>query len=442
VITLWPIRQRSLLFKSEAGTNPLVPTDPPTAVDTGPLAPTTDRAAPVTWRCDGGLAPDTELLTGDGPTPVAECLPGDHIRALDTTTGRAVRKPLVAVEAVEPGAEVVDATARRVGFSVCPAQPMVLSTTQTDRLRTLPAGELDRYSSYGFVSDWATPARRRLDTVDITRICDDYEVCATTADHGHTFRAALPEGCEPTGRNSHTGYQFDAATFEAYRGALERVADEITVRAGAHAHRRPRLFDGDDFLRLLGWFATEGSVTESTTSDTIEVSFAQAPGDDHDAIADLCERVGLNPSVDDGGVRFSSRLFGRLFARLCGAASATKHLPPVVHSLPTRQQRLLLNVLLRGDGNDDGIFYTSSERLAADTLRLCAAVGIVPRYSRRDGIWRVSVIDRADGMRPERQVETVAPEQTPYYRLAVADDPAVLAGREGRFQWIGTSGMA
>jgi hypothetical protein len=419
-----------------------VPTDHDIALDTGPLAPATDRAAPVTWRCDGGLAPDTELLTDDGPTPVAECLPGDRVLALDTTTMRAVRKPLVAVEPVNPSPEVVDATARRVGIRSCPAQPMMLSTTTTDRLRTVPAGDLDRYSSYSFVSEWTTPARRRLDTVDVTRLCDDYEACATTTDHGHTFRAALPEGCEPTNRNGHTGYQFDAATFEAHRAAIERAADEITVRTGPHAHCRPRLFDGDDFLRLLGWFATEGSVTESTTSDTIEVQFAQAPGEDHDAIADLCERVGLDPWTDEGGVGFSSRLFGRLFARLCGAASATKHLPSVVHSLPTRQQRLLLGVLIRGDGNDAGIFYTSSDRLAADTLRLCAAVGIVPRYSRRDGMWRVSVIDRADRLTPDEQVETVAPERTPYYRIAVTDDPAVLAGRKGRFQWVGTSGVA
>lgn len=356
-ITVWTIRQRGRLLKSEAGTSLVVPTDHPTALNTGPLTPATDRAAPVTWRCDGGLAPDTELLTDDGPTPVAACLPGDHVRALDTTTGRAVRKPLVAVEPVEPEDEVVDATARRVGIRVRPAQPLLLSTTSTDRLRTIPAGDLDRYSSYAFVGDWTTPARRRLGTVDVTRICDDYEACARTADHGHTFRAALPEGCEPTNRNSHTGYYFDATTFEAHRAAIERAADEITVRAGPDAHRRPRLFDGDDFLRLLGWFATEGSVTESTTSDTIEIQFAQAPGDDHDAIAALCERMGFDPSVDDSSIRFSSRLFGRLFARLCGAASATKHLPPVVHSLPTRQQRLLLDVLLRGDGNDDGVFY-------------------------------------------------------------------------------------
>lgn len=86
----------------------------------GPLVAATDATDPVTWRCDGGFAPDTELLTDDGLTTVANCLPGDRVLVLDTTTNRAVATPLVAVEAVEPPATAVEDHARRVGFRVCP----------------------------------------------------------------------------------------------------------------------------------------------------------------------------------------------------------------------------------------------------------------------------------------------------------------------------------
>ena len=407
------------------------------------LAPATDEADPVTWLSDGSFAPDTELLTDDGLTTVADCLPGDRVLALDTTTIRAVTKPLVAVNPVEPSSIVVNGDARRVGFRVRPGHRMCLYTVGGDRARTIRADNLDAYSVYTFVNSWSTPLRRRLNRVDVTRLCNDYEVCVAHEGHGQAFRAVLPEGCEPVGRNSWTGYHFDAETFERYRAAIEAAADEITVRAGVRATRRPRLFDGDDFLRLLGWYATEGSVTESTTSDTIEIKLAQDRGEDHDAIVALCERRGFAPTIDEKGIRFSSRLFGRLFARLCGDASRSKHLPPVVHDLSTSQQRLLLDILLRGGGDDRGTFYTSSDRLAADVLWLCAAVGISPRYTHRDtGIWRVSVQETNDGLNSTTQVETKSPTAAPYYRLAVADFPTVLAGRNGRFQWIGTSGVA
>ena len=362
--------------------------------------------------------------------------------ALDPRTGRAVRRPLGAVDHVAPAERVVAVDAKRSGGRFQPAHRLLLHTAGSDQPRTIRAGDLDAHSSYTYVAEWTTPARRRLDTVDVTRLCDDYEVCATPADHGHTFRAALPTDCEPVRRNSHTGYYFDAATFETHREAIVAAADEVTVHAGPHATRRPRVLDGDDFLRLLGWFATEGSVTAKPTSDTVEVKLAQAPGQEQDAIAALCTRLGLAPTVDDSGVRFSSALYGHLLARLCGDRSAAKRLPPVVHALPTRQQRLLLDVLVRGDGDDRGTFYTSSDRLAGDVLRLCAAVGIAPRYTVRDDIVRVSVTDRADGLAPDRNVCRVAPDADRYVRLAVADHPAVLAGRAGRFQWVGTSGVA
>lgn len=430
-------------FKSEYGANCRVPPQPLQRPDDGSLAPATDSADPVTWLCDGGFAPDTELLTDDGLTTVADCLPGDCVLALDTTTNRAVTKPIVAVESIEPSPTVVSGDARRVGFRVRPSHRMCLYTAGGDHPRTIRAGTLDAYSVYKFVNSWTTPARRRLDRVDVTRLCEDYEVCVTHDGAGQTFRAALPEGCDPSWRNDWTDYHFDAATFEANREAIEALADEITVRTGRNARRRPRLFDGDDFLRFLGWYATEGSVTERETSDTIEIKLAQGPGADHDAIAALCERMGFAPAVTDEGISFSSRLFGRLFARLCGDESRTKQLPPVVHGLPTRQQRLLLDILLRGDGNDNGIFYTTSDRLAVDVLWLCAAVGVSPRYMYCETRgWRVSVQGTNDGLNSTTQVETVSPTAEPYYRLAVAEFPTVLAGRNGRFQWIGTSGVA
>lgn len=88
------------------------------------------------------------------------------------------------------------------------------------------------------------------------------------------------------------------------------------------------------------------------------------------------------------------------------------------------------------------MFYTSSDGLAADVLWLCAAVGVSPRYMYRETRdWRVSVQDTNDQLTTQSQVETGSPTAETYYRLAVADFPTILAGRDGRFQWIGTSGV-
>jgi DNA polymerase I len=139
---------------------------------------------------------------------------------------------------------------------------------------------------------------------------------------------------------------------------------------------------------------------------------------------------------------FNSTLFGSLLESMCGRDSRTKRLPRFVWQLPVSQKRLLMNTLLAGDGNKRGTYYTASERLAHDVLRLGLELGHKPRYSHRDpDRWRVHLSQGSDGFRASKNVATVT-SRDPVYRLIVEDFGAIIAGRNGRFQWIGTSGIA
>lgn len=385
----------------------------------------------------GGLAGDMEVLTRDGLSQVAELSPGTEIYTLSPLTGRAKLTPVQAIQSVAVD-ELVAIETRRADLRIGVEQQLPFTTRDVDEPRFIRAGNVAERAAYTFLAEWQTVPRTGPQSVDITEYLTDYELCATYDCHGHTFRAALPDGCEPQRRNGHVGYCFDPETFATYQTAIEAIAEEVTIHAGPNHHRRPYRFSIDDFLRLLGWYITEGSVHWSKSSHTAQVKIAQETSTHRRSIAALFDRLGITVSTNERRFMFGSVVFGRLLERLCGSDSRSKRLPALIWECSQAQQRLLLNVLLKGDGDDNGTYYTSSRQLAHDVLRLCVELGIKPRYARCEGRWRVYIRDVNDGFRPAMHVRRV-PADEDVYRLTLRDHRCVMAGRNGTFQWVGVS---
>ncbi|MFC7138539.1 hypothetical protein ACFQMA_01660 [Halosimplex aquaticum] len=156
------------------------------------------------------------------------------------------------------------------------------------------------------------------------------------------------------------------------------------------------------------------------------------------SIADLFDRMGFVGHRDSCSFTFASKVFGRLLESLCGTGSHEKQLPPLVWGLCEDQQRLLYETLLAGDGNERGTYYTASDRLAGQLCRLVVELGLKPKWSKRQGSWRVCGRDVNDGFLTSRNVRRAESPGT-LYRLTVTDFPSVMAGRAGRFQWVGVS---
>lgn len=386
----------------------------------------------------GGFAPGTEVLTTEGVVSVEDLSPGTEVYALDPMTCLVKRKPVTAIEQVAHDGPLVAVETQRCALQVAPDHRILFRTPKDPQVRVQRAGDLHQRYEYKFINDWRVPSRQPLATVDVTEFLDDYRVCVAFDGHGHSFRAALPDGCEPCRRNSHTGYYFEPPTFKRYQAELEELGDQVTIQADSGHHRRPYTFDGDDFLRFLGWFATEGSLYRPADRNTVQITIAQETPTHRQAIRALFDRIDIDVTVKDRCVEFGSLLFGRLLQRLCGSESRSKRLPPFVHQLPRRQQRILFDVLIAGDGDDRGTFYTSSEQLATDIFQLSVDIGLKPRYGRRWGIWRIHPNTVNDGFQSPRHLSTIDGTGD-VVQLSVADYPSVLAGCDGKFQWVGLS---
>lgn len=96
-----------------------------------------------------------------------------------------------------------------------------------------------------------------------------------------------------------------------------------------------------------------------------------------------------------------------------------------------------------GKGNDWKAYYTTSRRFADDVLRLRVETSRKPRFTfkERRGTWEIYVGKVNDRLSSKRQV-SMTESDGPLYRLPVEDYSLVMAGRNGRFQWLGVSAVS
>ena len=355
----------------------------------------------------GGFAADTEVMTTRGPVCVAELTTEDQAYALDPTLRLVKVKPVRAIQRCKTE-EIVEIRTQRADLRVTPDHPIVYRTKSITQPRFTQAGALDEREYYQFVNQWRRPPRAPREEVDITDFTGDYQACVTRSVHGHTFRASLPDGCEPGYRSRNVGYCFDAETFKRFQSELEALDDAVAVRAKRGHRPQPYRFDADAFIQFVGWFVSEGSIHRSSDRETVEVQIAQEKPKHRRTIRGLFEKLGFDISVDDRSFSFGSFLYGQLLEELCGLQSADRRFPEFIWELSRGQQRLLLEVLLDGDGNEQRTYYTASDRLVSDVLRLCLELGIKPRYSFRRGTWQIFVNAVNDGFIASEHVKRLS----------------------------------
>ena len=419
-------------------------------------------AVKVIMNC---FTPDTEVLTPSGLRGIRELEVGDEVYSLDPETMAMEVKPVVETHAYpDYRGELVDIETSKMDFRVTPNHRMLVRKNERNGISEeeysfVEAGELDAATNYELPHDWDGPGGEPLKTVDITELLDgEYEVWANNEVHGHTLAAEVGWYPDKVVRQAvgDTGYVFSAEEFERHREYLDEVCSEFYVHKERGRKWVPRFYDGDDFLDLLAWYITEGHVYSSSEETFGEnrrgrsttVGIAQdaiADGgveDDHTAIRELLDRMGLDAYVDENGFQFTSRLLGELLATTCGDGSANKRVPEFVFGFSRRQKRRFLDTLISGDGEwqaDSWRYSTASEQLRDGVLRLCAHLGLTTNYNQDSGVYRIYTDETSKNtLRMHRSAERTTAEDG-VYCVTVEDNHTLLAGRNGKLQFVGQS---
>jgi DNA polymerase I len=410
------------------------------------------------------FTPDTEVVTPDGVRSITDLEVGDAVYSLDPDTEEMELKTVEETHAYpDYRDELVDIETSKIDFRVTPNHRMLVRKNETngiteDGYSFVEAGDLDRATSYELPHDWDGPDGERIDEVDLTELADgEYEVWVRPSVHGHTFTAELgwtPRRV-PKADIGQTGYVFTASEFEEHREYVESVCETSYVHRESGRKWIPRTYDGDDFLELLAWYVTEGNVYTSeekrfgdnlrgsaTTIQIAQDAVADGGDSDHETIGRLLDRMGLDYYVDDRSYQFTSELLGDFLRERCGDGSFEKRIPDRVFEATRAQKRAFLETLIDGDGDrqtGSWRYTTSSERLRDDVLRLCAHLGITASYNRDSGSWRIYVTEDAKNTLRMHRSGARSEAEDGVYCVTVEDNHTLLAGRNGKFQFVGQS---
>jgi len=356
--------------------------------------------------------PETEVMTVHGIKPVDEVEVGDRVYSLNPDTQEVEIKPITATQAQHYEGPMVEIKNRYTDFLVTPNHRFLTQTFASGEYTDL---------AWETASDMLNDRiRRRLPSLRSFPATD-------TGPSSVSLSAAYGQ----PGIEHKTGP----------RGIKE---------LRRQARWQPEHYELEEWLRILAWFATEGTLCKSNARQyesgnvrgvSYRTTLCQKNEDGRVQIADLLDRTGITYSSDQNGCSFSSKVLYEILEAECGSYSLGKPLPPWIFQLGSDQLNLVFDTLVHGDGKAKGDrFTTSSDQLAEDVIRLAMHVGRRAFHMPNDGCHRIQVND-VRGHRPT--IKPAHRQQVDYsgmiYCLTVADNHTVLAGRNRKFNWTGQS---
>ncbi|MFQ3318007.1 MAG: DNA polymerase I [Natronomonas sp.] len=398
---------------------------------------------------------DTDVATPDGLRNIRDLEIGDPIYTLNPETFECEVKPVVDTQSYDNEyGELHHVSGNTHDFKVTENHRFLLSKTRG--WDDLDPGDFE-FAEYRDVPDserFAFPNHEPIvgTSRDRFRLFEDVEngYAAVYADDGLSeFRSAIPAGMESalewangTSRlaatEEKTGkYLIPVDTYREHREIIEEEADEVFLKYDRGHAETPTSFPMNDWLELVGWFVTEGSLIRETPGIVLH----QQSQAGRDSIRDLLDRMDLNYSADESAFYISNTFLHDWLLDQCGDGYAEKRLPEWVFDLDAAHLQSLMETLVDGDGmrTDSGLrtFWTKSDQLKADIVRLAIHCGEKPTVSRQsDGTWYVSIGKQGSMKKANAAVE---PHDGQVHCVTAKDNHVVLAGRNGHLQWVGQS---
>lgn len=173
-----------------------------------------------------------------------------------------------------------------------------------------------------------------------------------------------------------------------YRGAHYHAADVPSFQL------EDREVNFDDFCEFMGYYLSDGSIQHGTG-----VVISQKDGEPARLpIIDVARRMEYNPKLSKDNVNIYNSALNRYVARF--GTCRNKFIPSEIKNASPRQIRIFLDAFLKCDGyirgpkcfignhghlfrgkNEERVYFTTSEQLAADLSELILKVGNRPSFA-------------------------------------------------------------
>ncbi|MEF8782875.1 MAG: DNA polymerase domain-containing protein [Haloarculaceae archaeon] len=418
-----------------------------------PITGVRENVSVLDLKCFSG---DTDVLTPDGARNIRGIEEGDRVYTLNPETFECEPKPVAEThEYHNEFGEIHHLSGNTHDFKVTENHRFLVSKERGWDEQTPADFGFVEYRDLIDSERYAFPQHRPVDgsTPETFELVDEVEsgyVAVYCEEDLRWFRNRMPEVVTDQldlahgtsvamGLERKVGkYLIPIECYRANRESIERHADWVFLKYGRQHGEIPLSFEMDDWLELMGWYVTEGSLERTNERITLH----QKDREGRSIIEDLLDRMGIGYSTDTRGVTVSNQYLVEWFGDNCGEGYADKHLPEWVFGLDGEILETLVETMIQGDGSRaaSGLwkFWTKSDALKDDIVDLAVRCGEKPTVSRQsDGTWYVSIGKR--GSFNKSTNATVEGHDGTVYCLTAQDNHVVLAGRNGHYQWIGQS---
>ena len=417
-----------------------------------PISGVREMVSVLDLKCFSG---DTDVATPQGLRNIRDLGVGDRVYTLNPETFECEINPIVDVQSYDNQyGELHHVSGNTHDFKVTENHRFLVSKTRgwdgldpTD-YEFQEYGDIPDSERFAFPNHEAMAGATR-DRFPLVDEIDGGHAVVYAHDGLSAFRAAMPGGvvseldcANGASRLAATEqkagkYLIPLDVFRDHRERIETQADEVFLKYDRGHAETPLSFEMDDWLELIGWFVTEGSVVREAPG----IALHQQNDAGRAAIEDLLERMRLNYNVDENRYTVSNRYLHDWFSEQCGDGYETKRIPEWTFELDASHLTVLLEAMIDGDGSraDSGLrkFWTKSDQLKEDMVRLAIRCGEKPTVSKQaDGTWYVSVGKRGSMHKGNATTER---HDGRVHCITAADNHVVLAGRNGHLQWVGQS---
>lgn len=398
------------------------------------------------------FSPETEIVTTKGIKKIEEIEKGDTVYSINPETLGVEKKPVRKVYSQNYEGTMYHIKGRQIGFEVTPEHRLLVSRQKERRkngwYEEYAFRKISELKNYSPTQRWRFPSVNNDSGGNKSRSINMLNFLPEAMLRVNASIPRFDIKLKDKGIPYHlTGKHHRFTVKPEYISKvldLKEYIEEILVQYIPHSPMR-RLddffVDLNTFLKIAGMYVAEGS------SDSPKRHRANLSIQDDQIRREVCnelEKININYGSSERGISING-WFVDVLAKEFGSTSHVKKLPDWIYDLDRKRKELFLKWMYKGDGHRDYIRYTTvSKRLCHDLIRLLVEIGFIPRYydheetKNAEALYRIvwqkdySTFSWKDNISQKQYKGKI-------YCLSVEDNHTVLAGVNGKFQFIGQS---
>jgi DNA polymerase elongation subunit (family B) len=429
---------------------------------------------------------NTEIVTCNGIKRIQECVVGDMVYSINPITLELEEKPIINICSQYYIGEMHRYKNDYFDFNVTPEHKLLLKTSY-NKFHNIPTfvKSKDIKSSNKIPKHLAIKRKILTDKIAITDLYDGQKlkiIVIPTQKHGRTWlyennilkkydhnlqqreqRLNKKLGIVKIGRRlSVKNIQYKKIPrMHAFIFKYDDIKDSIHILKDCDVyckhmdrpkeHKIPFFYDINEFIKFCAWYITEGSLDKldrkkyekTTRGDVYRICIQQSRTVNELyclEIIDMFKKLKLKMCNCGDCFTTSNKILFDIMETHFGKGSYNKKISNrIFELLGSEQYKILFDTMIKGDGTKKIPRYTTaSNQLKNDFIKLLLYLGGT-FLVRNDGYWRIHYNFNDNWLYNSDRCKQIYQYNDIVYNLTVADNHTVLAGSNGKFNWIGQS---